>query len=180
MIGSSCTRHPNQEWTSAAPRAVWLAANWALELAFEKARDDNQILFGSEILSGFGSGLTLMPRGSADRAFTKAFLDCFRGLEKQLAPDVIDFRERVFYEFKTEGFAKEGARQLSGYYRIAAGIVAEIGGPPWKQENAHWMPPETMLLPGDRNKQICTHLTNYSYSKGLILYAVWQGATTAK
>jgi hypothetical protein len=176
MKGSSCTLHPKHEWVSAQPRAIWLAANWALEVAFKNGRDDNEILFGSQISGGFGSNLTLMPRGSKDRAFTSEFLDRLRGQERQLAPDVIDFRNRVFYEFKTECYAKDGARQLQSYYAISSQIIREAGGPPWKQENAHWLPPKEMSLPGDSQKTICTHLTNYSYSSGLILYSVWQKA----
>jgi hypothetical protein len=174
MTRSSCTRHPGQEWVSARPKDVALAANQALELAFKEKRDDNEFFFGSQIETGGVSPLTLMPRGSKDKEFTKKFLDSLRGSVKQLAPDIIDFRDRVFYEFKTEPWTRQGMVQLSGYYAIAAEIVANLGEPPWKQEYASWLPPATLTYPGNSNRQICTHLTNYSNSRGLIVYAVWQ------
>lgn len=171
-----CTNHPNYVAVSAKGQEIYLPANQALELAFQKSRKEQDYLFGSQVERLRQGNFIAMPRGSKDQRFTRDFLHAFWGISNQLAPDIIDFRDRVFYEFKTERFAKKGAGQLGMYYKLANEITRGLGEPPWKQEYAMWTPPETLYLGGHHDHMVCTHSTNYSASRGLVLYCVWKKA----
>ncbi len=171
MIGT-CSGHPGYGKISAKPKEIWLAANTALEISYKsKQGSEAGILFGSQVESG---RLTLMPKGTPDRKFTDLFLDQLRGLKNQLAPDIIDFRRHVIYEFKTVDYANEGLSQLAAYYRIANSIATELGSLPWRRESAVWYPPGTMTLPANHNALVCTEETNHSKIPGLVLYTIWQ------
>lgn len=171
MLGI-CSGHRGYSRVSAQPKEIWLAANIALEASYKnKQGSDVGILFGSQVESG---RLTLMPKGTPERQFTDLFLDQLRGSAKQLAPDIIDFRRHLIYEFKTADYATEGLNQLAAYYRIANAVATELGSLPWRRELAAWYPPSTVPLPANRNSLVCTEQTNHSKAPGLILYTVWR------
>jgi len=162
---------------NAQDRAISLAANQALELAYKESIGSSAgVIFGSQIetVAPGRSGLTLLPRRSPDRRFADQFLDQFRGIKNQLAPDIIDFSRKVFYEFKTPSFANQGRSQLAQYYKEANEIIAQLGQNSWRAEYATWYPPSTITLPGHRERIICTELTDHGKMPGLILYTVWQ------
>lgn len=160
---------------SAKPKEHWLPANLAIERAY---RDDPKhkghcVLTGSDFEYGGKLGISV-PKGCPDRAFADEFLARLKGIKNQLAPDIIDFTSRTFYEIKTLGYTVAGAAQLRSYYKLADAIQKELGGTPWKIEHATWYPPHVMPLPGNPGKVVCTQLTDYKLSAtpGLIVYQV--------
>ena len=166
---------PPCEPESAKPKEHWLPANLAIERAY---RDDPKhkghcVLTGSDFEYGGKLGISV-PKGCPDRKFADEFLARLKGIKNQLAPDIIDFTSRTFYEIKTLGYTVPGAAQLRSYYKLADAIQKELGGTPWKIEHATWYPPHVMPLPGNPGKVICTQLTDYKLSAtpGLIVYQI--------
>jgi len=160
---------------SARPKSVWLAANQAIEAAYLADHFGHDILLGSQVEPGnFGA---FLPRGAANGDWANAFLSQLLGIQKQLAPDIIDFTDRVIYEIKSADFGDDGANQLSQYLKLANEIAREIDQPPWTNFAATWTPPVVMPLPGQNNtgKILCTDLTNPNSSpSGVLLYKVWR------
>ncbi len=158
------------------PMKYYLPANQAIEAAYPYR---NQVFFGSQINGGPGLD-TLLPKKFGGLSASQVdvlnqFLSRLRGVENQLAPDIIDFENLAIYEIKTEKYAEAGRMQLAGYYRLANELTAQLGMPPFNPDYAGWYPPNVMMLPGSTNKIVCTDLTNYDRSpSGVILYSIWK------
>jgi len=162
---------------NAHDRGVYQPANRAIEGAYRLAHasHDADILTGSEFIYGGAPGQAevTVPRGASSRGHASAFLSRFRGVSRQLAPDIIDFHDRVMYEIKTPDYADEGVAQLSAAYRLAQAIEDELNGPPWVRDYASWYPPHVLPLPGHASRVICTSDTwHVGDLSGLILYRV--------
>jgi hypothetical protein len=179
--GPPCPQPPDWEpLTDHRPRHIWLPANQAIEQAFANDRQtrNHVALFGSQFNVGPRSRI-LTPKGTPNKKLADEFLNRLTGIANQLAPDIIDFTDRVFYEIKTAGFIQDGIRALSGYYNTIEAIRRDLGpagGPPWDQQQASWYPPHTLAFPGDPKKQVCTQQTDYTLPsrRGLIVYGVLQ------
>jgi hypothetical protein len=163
-------------------RDCWLPANQAIEQAFAKdPQTKNHVcLFGSQFV---GPGFEIrLPKGTPNKKVADELLRQFKGIANQLQPDIIDFTDRVFYEFKTPRFVSAGVRQLQSYYKLVEAIQRNLGaagGPPWVQDHAAWFPPHTLPFPGDPEKRVCTQRTEYNQTErhGLIVYEVLQHLT---
>jgi hypothetical protein len=169
------------------PREIWLPANQAIEQAFanDPQTKNHVYLLGSQFNVGPGFEIRL-PRGIPNKKLADEFLQQFKGIANQLAPDVMDFTDRVFYEIKTPFFWRgrqqgipQGILQLQSYYNAIESIrqkMGPAGGPPWDQSRAWWFPPHTLPFPGDARKRVCTQLTEYTNPdrRGLVLYNVLQ------
>ncbi|MGA5316912.1 DUF4157 domain-containing protein [Streptomyces pseudogriseolus] len=177
--GEACPAPPRWQPESAVPVTIYGPANRLLERTYRAAhaRRRDQILVGSDFLYGGNpeSGITL-PRGAEDAEFARDFLAEFRGVRRQRAPDIIDFRARTIYEIKTIGYADEGQRQLGEQYRLAEVLQAKHGGRPWNRVNATWFPPHVLgPLEGNPDRVLCTAATEHPVGKeGLILYQVFR------
>jgi hypothetical protein len=160
---------------SARKKEIWLAANQAIEAAYLNDHVGHDILFGSQVDPGnLGA---FLPRGAQNADWADGFLSQLLGIQKQLAPDIIDFSDRLIYEIKTPDFERPGVLQLTGYLKLANEISRQIGQPPWTNLAATWTPPVIMPLPGQNNagKILCTDLTNPNESpSGVLLYKVWK------
>ncbi|QDT56483.1 hypothetical protein Pan44_45370 [Caulifigura coniformis] len=176
------------EWidiTSLRPMELWLPANMAIEAAYlaDPRFKGHAILLGSQFNVGPGKEIR-MPAGTPNRKLADQFLAQFKGIVNQLAPDIIDFTDRAFYEFKTRGFIAQGIAQLASYYRLINQIRISIGvvegGPEWQPSNSYWIPPHSLPFPSDvRNKLVCTELTDYTIPsrQGLVIYGVKRRVT---
>jgi hypothetical protein len=160
--------------------ALWGPANTAIELAYlaDPQNAGHAVLLGSQFNVGPGRDIQL-PRGVPNRKLANQFLSKFRGISNQLAPDIMDFTDRTFYEIKTRSGVLDGIRQLQGYYSIIEAIRISLGaegGPSWNQDLASWYPAHTLPFPGDPTKRVCTQLTEYGSPgrRGLIVYGVLQ------
>jgi hypothetical protein len=163
----------------AKERSVWEPANDAIEKAYanDPRHRGHTVLYGSDFQRGGRPGQALetrLPRGVADQAIGNALLGEFRGVSRQLAPDIIDFTEHVIYEIKTRLGAPAGANQLLGYYRLAGALQIKHGGPAWNPDRVGWYPSHVLPFPGRRDRIVCTEATNYDLwpVRGLILYQV--------
>lgn len=169
---------PCPPWVSisAYPRDVWMTANQAIELAYKNSEEHSshrpEILSGSDFEYG-GNRSVGLPQGAAGGAAANSFLAKFLGIRRQLAPDIIDFRERVIYEIKTLGGAVAGIGQLAASYLLAGSLERELGGPPWNRDLANWYPPHVMPYLNRPDRVICTEATAHvGPAQGLILYEV--------
>jgi hypothetical protein len=161
---------------SAHPRDVWMTANQAIELAYKNSDEHGshrpEILTGSDFEYG-GNHSVGLPQGAAGGAAANSFLARFLGIRRQLAPDIIDFRERVIYEIKTLGGAVAGIGQLAASYLLADSLERELGGPPWNRDLANWYPPHVLPYLNRPDRVICTQATAHvGPAQGLILYEV--------
>lgn len=159
----------------AGERAVWTAANEAIEAAYKydpKTGPISSLFFGSQFETGRD---VLPPAGVQNRRFAEVLLKNLRGLVNQRRPDIIDFSERAFYEIKTVGHARDGLVQVESYYKIADEVrrVHAPSEPPWKQDYATWYPPHSIPLPTDAlRKIVCTQATDHTRYPAVILYDV--------
>jgi hypothetical protein len=161
---------------SAGAQAIWLPANEVIETAYKEhpnnRRHLNALFFGSQ----FENRDVLPPSGVPNRRFAETLLRRLRGLQNQRRPDIIDFQDRVFYEIKSIGYARQGSVQVASYYIVADEIRREYAAfaePPWKVEYATWYPPHVLPFPTDPlNKIVCTQATDHNRYPGLILYEV--------
>jgi hypothetical protein len=161
---------------SAGAQAIWLPANDAIEMAYKEhpnnRRHLNALFFGSQ----FENRDVLPPSGVPNKKFAETLLRRLRGLQNQRRPDIIDFQDRVFYEIKSTGFARQGVEQVASYYIIADEVrrqYAAFAEPPWKIEYAGWYPPHVLPFPTDPlNKIVCTQATDHNRYPAVILYEV--------
>lgn len=155
--------------------SIWKPANDAIERAYLEARGSAGVLTGSQFeQGGRGGGRgTLLPRGAPNRRVANRFLASFRGVSRQLSPDIIDFTRNEIYEIKGSSPQSivQGIAQIKGYYRLAGELQAEYGGPSWNQDLASWRPPILLPFPGNPNRKICAYRGPVD---GLILYEVHQ------
>ena len=178
---SVCPGPPDWEIISAGPKEVYGPANDAIEAAYrnDPRNAKHSVLFGSQFqYGGDPRGGIGLPQGAPDRKTGDALLSRFRGLQRQRAPDIMDFTDRVFYEIKTPNYAASGMVALGSYYAIMDAIRSELGtegGPPWNPDMATWYPPHVLPFPGRTDRVVCTQMTDYSVTTpGLILYVVLQ------
>jgi hypothetical protein len=175
--GEPCPGPPRWIPASASAPEIYLAANALLEAEYKRTHQNNAVLFGSQ----FENRDILMPRGTADRALANAILREYRGIARQLRPDIIDFTEHVIYEIKTVSFADAGRAQIEAYYRLIDALVRSHGGPSWNRHNVNWYPNHVYPLPvpGPNPMVICTAATNYGdpRDEGLVLYQVFRRTT---
>lgn len=172
--GPFCPNCPLPQWIEmgAGDRAVWLPANQAIELAYAASHSSNTVLYGS-MFEGWRD--IRLPSGLPNKAGSDAVLNMLRGRSQQLAPDIIDFTERVVYEIKTAGTALAGQRYLDGIYPLLDSITTSMGGPHFNRTFASWVPPQMMPMPAQPNQRICTAATTISTrTDGLLLYQVYR------
>lgn len=156
-----------------------VGGNWALEIAYKndpEIRDHVDALFFGSQYEGerFGTDV-LLPRGAPNKAFGNMLLTRLRGLANQRRPDIIDFKNRVFYEIKTPRYVDAGMVQLESYYRVANEVIHEYARfhePPWDRSRARWYPPHMLAYPGDWRAIVCTQETDHQRYPGLILYDI--------
>ena len=161
------------------PGRQGIGGNWAIELAYKtdpQIRDHVDALFFGSQYEGerFGTDV-LLPKGAPNKAFGNMLLTRLRGLANQRRPDIIDFKQRVFYEIKTPRFVDGGMVQLESYYRVANEVMHEYARfhePPWKRSNARWYPAHILPYPGDRRAIVCTQETDHQRYPGMILYDI--------
>jgi len=169
-----CLNDPNWKTIAADPREIWQPANDAIERSYEMTHGKNAILTGSQFEYGGkpGSKAIQLPKGAPSKSSCNSLLKRFLGRSRQLAPDVMDCTDRVFYEIKTNRYAKKGAAQLLEYYALANEIAKQESEPPWKIEYASWYPPHVLML--EPTRRVCTEGTNYHRTNrpGLIIYEV--------
>lgn len=177
-----CPGEPAWEVIPAGDQEIYDPANKIIEAAylFEKADHADSILVGSQFTYG-GKLEIQLPRGAPNKAFGNHLLGELRGIVQQLKPDIVDFKERVFYEIKTArdagAHSAKVRNQLQHYYKLTEAIRQQYGAanePSWNQVNATWTPPVILPLPGAVGKVfVCTSATNYSiWPPGLVLYDV--------
>jgi hypothetical protein len=167
---------------SAKDKAVWMPANDIIERAYrdDRAHREHCVLYGSQFEYGGTPGKVeiSVPKGCPNWDLATELVTRLRGVSRQLAPDIMDFTARVFYEIKTPSGAGAGAAQLLGYYKLANSIIQSLdpdrAGPQWRIEAATWYPPHMLPLPGSGVRFVCTQLTDYKLSgtPGLIVYTV--------
>jgi len=159
---------------SAGAREVWMEANALIEgayLATPGSGGPTWVIFGSQ----FETGRDIAPPiGFSNKRFAEFLLKNLRGIRNQRRPDIIDFKNRVFYEIKTVGYVRDGEEQIQSYYRVTETVrMTEYPSePPWVREYATWYPPHE--LPMSANRIVCTQATNHTAHPALILYDVRQ------
>jgi len=165
---------------SARPKSIWQPANDAIEQAYCADFNCNEpgghvVLVGSMFEYG-GSAQSpkgIQPPKGISQNWMNEFIQEYRGVSRQLAPDIIDFTDRVIYEIKPVTRAVEGLGQLATYYALADALTTKYGGEPWTRTLATWFPPHVLPLPGALNRIVCTQLTTHAMgAEGLILYSV--------
>jgi|HubBroStandDraft_1064217.scaffolds.fasta_scaffold25763_1 hypothetical protein len=175
-----CPGSPVYETIAAFSQEVYLPANAAIEANYmaDHAQHESAILLGSRFIPFTDIRL---PRGAPNKRFGNILLEKLRGISQELQPDIIDFKERLFYEIKTEKHALENRAkvtyQLKHYYDLIEDIRRVYGGdvePPWNQDLASWKPFPVLPLPGAvKLRFVCTAATDYSvWPSGLVLYDV--------
>lgn len=171
---SKCLNDPDWKRIDASPQEVYAPANDAIEGAYRDAHKGNAILTGSQFESGGkpGSSGIQLPKGTPNKGSCDKLLGKFLGVSRQLAPDVMDCSERVFYEIKTNAYAGKGAEQVLSYYKLANEFAAQDGEPPWKIEFASWYPAHVLML--EPTRRVCTEGTDYDRTQrpGLVIYEV--------
>lgn len=179
-----CPGEPVWSVISAGPQEIYQPANQVIEAAYllQKADHKDSILLGSQFIYG-GNQEIQLPKGAPNKAFGNYLLKELRGIAQQLKPDIVDFKERVFYEIKSARDATMNPvkvrNQLEHYYKLTEAIRKQYGAanePSWNQPDATWKPPAVMPLPGSvGNRFVCTSATDYSvWPSGLVLYDVRQ------
>jgi uncharacterized protein DUF4157 len=169
-----CLNDPDWRRIDAKPKEIWSPANDALERAYKDDHAGHAVLTGSQFEYGGkpGSSGIQLPKDAPNKKSCDRLLSNFIGVSRQLAPDVMDCTDRVFYEIKTTQYAGSGAKQLLDYYKIANQFASQEGERPWKFEYASWYPPRILKL--DNTRRVCTEGTDYRLSgtPGLIVYEV--------
>lgn len=171
---TTCLNDPDWKRIDASPQDVYGPANDAIERAYKDAHPGSGVLTGSQFESGGkpGSSGIELPKGAPNKGSCDKLLGEFKGVSRQLAPDIMDCTERVFYEIKTNQFAGKGAEQILSYYKLANELAAQAGEPAWQIESAGWYPPHVLML--EPTRRVCTEGTDYSRTQrpGLIIYEV--------
>lgn len=157
----------------ASDKAVWLAANELIEGVYKMdprtGGPTGWVIFGSQ----FETGRDIAPpHGFPNKKFANFLLRNLRGIRNQRRPDIIDFKNRVFYEIKTVGFAGKGDIQVESYYKVTETLrVTEFPSePPWNIEYARWYPPHEIPMPP--KMIVCTQATDHDKNPALLLYDV--------
>ena len=164
---------PPMEFIWAGPVNRWTAANLAIENAYKAAHQGNKILVGSDFPAGGTPGKGPSITISKGESWIREMLKGFKGLSRDLAPDIIDFTSRTIYEIKTPYGAPAGVIQLAGYYRIANALLQPLGVPQFNQDFATWYPSHNLPYPSRSDRGVCTQFTTYvGPTTGLILYRV--------
>jgi hypothetical protein len=167
--GSACRGTP----VSAGEQSVWLEANELIEGIYlidpRTGGPSGSVIFGSQFETGRD---ILPPKGFPNKRFAEFLLQNLRGIRNQRRPDIIDFKNRVFYEIKTVSYAGKGRTQIESYYKVAETIRATEfpTEPPWRIEYATWYPPHE--IPMTLNRIVCTQATDHIKHPALILYDV--------
>jgi hypothetical protein len=171
---SKCLGDPDWKRIDASPQEIYAPANDAIEKAYKDSHAGHAILTGSQFESGGkpGASGTRLPKGAPDKGACDKLLDKFQGVSRQLAPDIMDCSDRVFYEIKTNQFAGKGAEQILSYYKLANELSAQAGEKPWNIDFATWYPPHVLML--EPTRRVCTEGTDYDRTQrpGLIIYEV--------
>jgi hypothetical protein len=169
-----CLNDPDWKRIDATPQTVWGPANDAIERSYKDSHSSHAILTGSQFEYGGkpGSSGIQLPKGAPHKKSGDKLLKHFLGVSRQLAPDVVDFTDRVFYEIKTNQYAKEGAGQVLSYYKTINAIAVAEGEPTWQIDAASWYPPHILML--EPTRRVCTEGTDYQRTQrpGLIIYEV--------
>lgn len=164
----------------AGDELIWRAANQAIESKYKGAtgHQEDAILVGSDFER---IQQIALPRGAPNSRFGNLLLQELRGLVNQNKPDIVDFRNRKFYEIKTLTYAAQGFNQVSDLYRKTEEIRRKYAWdtePPWVQDHENWYPPHViefpldLTIPATLGKIVCTQATDYTRWPGLILYDV--------
>ena len=161
------------------PGRQGIGGNWAIEMAYKndpQIQDHVDALFFGSQYEGerFGTDV-LLPKGAPNKAFGDMLLTRLRGLTNQRRPDIIDFKNRVFYEIKTPRFVNQGMVQIESYYRVANEIIREYARfhePAWDRGKARWYPAHMLPYPGDWRAIVCTQETDHQRYPALILYDI--------
>ena len=157
-------------------RAMYLAANQAIELDYKAYGKTDTYLVGSDFAT---ANRIRLPRGAPNKRFGDFLLDRLNGLVNQRKPDIVDFEHRTFYEIKPIGslqtkIDKEKAKeQLASLYRLAKLIHKEDGVADvkeWDVTNVKWKP-KPMWMPGNPDQRVVTVTNRYGYKEmpGIII-----------
>ncbi|TNJ35433.1 DUF4157 domain-containing protein [Arenimonas terrae] len=171
---TKCLGDPEWKRIDATPQEIYAPANDAIERAYIDSHGKNAVLTGSQFEYGGKPGATAieLPKGAPDKGSCNSLLKKFSGVSRQLAPDIMDCSERVFYEIKTNQYAEQGAQQILGYYKQANELTSQAGEPGWNIDLAGWYPPHVLML--EPTRRVCTEGTDYGRTQrpGLIIYEV--------
>jgi hypothetical protein len=182
---------------------VTKAANLAIEEAYRTEKGDSRALFGSQFEEGFDERRIpreiRLPYDAPNKEFGDELLEQLRGPKGgPRKPDIVDFRDRAFYEIKPvrtfKNKKQETIRQHLSLYRNADSFVQEFNNKkreqtpvrsrtlpiedPWVIGNAKWKPPSCLTLPGLKGVyKLDTFNTDYTTDpncRGIIIYRVWK------
>jgi len=166
---------PPMRFIWAGPINRWTAANLAIEQAYKAAHPSHIMLVGSDFPTGGTPGKGPSITIAVGKPWMKEMLKGFKGLSRDLAPDIIDFTSRTIYEIKTRSGAAAGVYQLANYYKIANAILEPMGVPQFNQDFATWYPPHILPYPSRSDRKVCTQSTiHVGPETGLILYQVME------
>jgi hypothetical protein len=201
---AECPAPPLWRPASARPIPVWKAANKAIEDAYREEHGNHGVLVGSQFEEGFMAGgvqrEVRLPQNAPNKEFATYLLENLRGPRGgPRKPDIVDFNDRAFYEIKPVDrfqppFRAQAINQHVSLYRMADDIVREFNDmkrentamgsrtlatqDPWVIENAKWMPPKCLTLPGLAGQyKLDTFSTDYNSDRncrGIIVYRVWK------
>ena len=211
MDEEQCPSAPNWAPLTEYPsKAISMAANLAIEWAYKRQKGDSGVLFGSQFEEGFVTARTpengflprsipreiRLPDGAPNKEFGNKLLEELRGPNSgPRKPDIVDFRDRAFYEIKPiRSFEFDRQRTINQHkslYYAASRIVDEHNNElrtgtgmgknlqienPWVITNSTWVPPKCLLLPGlNFEYRLDTFATNYAGDcRGIIIYRVWR------
>ena len=165
---------PPKEFIYARPENRWTAANLAIENAYKKAHPGKKILVGSDFPKGGTPGEGPSITVSKGKSWIREMLKGFKGLSRDLEPDIIDFTSRTIYEIKTPSRVSKGVTQLALYYKNANALLVPLGVPQFNQDFATWYPPHNLPYPSRSDRGVCTQFTTYvGPATGLIIYRIW-------
>ena len=178
-------------------KAIWGPANDAIEADYRKDHKGNAVLTGGQMEQGGSAENALgtsLPKGAPSRKFAEKFLGDYRGVIRQLTPDIIDFTEGTIYEIKPakqKGIA-QGIAQIEGYYKLAELLQNEFltpitmldgNVPRFNQDFANWKPTTWIITHKHSGDPlvVCTLASRAStlaweslIGRGLILYEVFE------
>lgn len=129
------------------------------------------IFFGSNWENNFR-----IPPGAPNQKFARDLLNRLRGYPVLLRPNIIDFEDRVAYQFQRADDPVVN-NALNTFHRVAGAAQRSAGmnEPEWNSFDANWFPDHTLLIPADpANRFVCTEMTQHQPARGLILYAIRQ------
>ena len=200
---AECPTPPLWRPTTARPTPISKAANKAIEEAYRDQHGSHAVLVGSDFEEGFAARGIMreirLPHNAPNKEFGDYLLENLKGRRGgPRKPDIVDFNDRAFYEIKPiHSFNDNKAKAINQHlslYRMADDVVNEFNDmkrertapgsktlatqDPWVIENAKWMPPKCLILPGVGGYfRLDTFATDYNSDpncRGIIVYRVWK------